>query len=199
MTAAQESARPGTEAAGEEHMSLAEVATSRPAVSAVVPDWSRETPEKVWDPGRRLLRCLRRWQALRGRRGPFARLARRYWSLQHLFWSVVTHCEIQLDTEIGGGLLLPHPNGIVIHPDVRIGPNCMIMNQVTLGIGRHGGVPVLGGHVDVAAGARIVGAVAIGDHAVIGLNAVVLDDVPRAGVAVGVPARVIRIEEIPPD
>lgn len=161
--------------------------------SATEPDWSRETPRKFWDPSRRLLRCIRRHQALRGRKGPLAWIARRWWQLQHQVWCLVTQCEIQLETEIGGGLMLVHPSGIVIHPKAVIGPNCLIMNQVTIGQGK-GGVPRIGGHVDIAAGARLVGAISVGDHAQIGLNAVVLKDVPAGGVAVGVPARVLRID-----
>ena len=89
---------------------------------------------------------------------------------------------------------MPHPNGIVIHPMCKIGPNCLILQQVTLGSNgssANGGVPTLGGHVDVGAGAKILGPVVIGDNAVIGANAVVLADVPANAVAVGIPARLI--------
>ncbi|HMO06056.1 MAG TPA: hypothetical protein PKD10_00215 [Paracoccaceae bacterium] len=102
----------------------------------------------------------------------------------------MTQAEIDPNSEIGGGLLLPHPNGIVIHPAVRIGPNCLIFQQVTIGTSGRGGVPRIGGHVDIGAGARVLGDVTIGDHAVIGANAVVLQDVPARHVATGVPARV---------
>jgi serine O-acetyltransferase len=108
-------------------------------------------------------------------------------------WSTCSGAEIALGARIGGGLLLPHPNGVVIHPDVVIGPNCLIFQQVTLGTGgRRSGAPRLGGHVDVGAGAKILGGVSIGDHARIGANAVVLDDVPSGATAVGVPARVCQ-------
>ena len=89
---------------------------------------------------------------------------------------------------------MPHPNGIVIHPSCRIGPNCLIFQQVTLGSNEAGmrtGVPTLGGSVDVGAGAKILGPINIGENAVIGANAVVLTDVPANAVAVGIPARVI--------
>lgn len=164
-----------------------------PLSQAIEPDWSREHPRKLWDPTRRLLKCIRRWQALQDRRGVFARIARRYWSLQHLFWGIVTQCELPLATQIGGGLLLPHPNGIVVHPGTSIGPNCLIMNQVTLGQGNAGGVPVIGGWVYFAAGARVIGNITIGDFSIVGLNCVLMQDVPAGGVAVGVPAR-IRVD-----
>lgn len=86
---------------------------------------------------------------------------------------------------------MPHPNGIVIHPDAKIGPNCLIFQQVTVGARGSGGVPSIGGHVDIGAGARILGSVDIGDHAVIGANAVVITDIPIGCIAVGIPAQVI--------
>ena len=162
-------------------------------ISATYPDWSREAPQRWWDPSRRLLRVIRRYQAVRG---PLAGLRRKYWALQHRFWSVITQAEIHLTQSIGGGLVLPHPNGIVLHPRAEIGPNCLIFHQVTLGtVPNRTGVPVLGGHVDVGAGAKILGPVRVGDHAVIGANAVVLSDVPPGAVAVGIPARIILRQE----
>jgi serine O-acetyltransferase len=111
--------------------------------------------------------------------------------LRHRFWSAVTGAEIPLGTRIGGGLLLPHPNGIVVHPDSTIGPNCLIFQQVTLG-GAEGGAPHIGGHVDIGTGAKILGGVTIGDHAKIGANAVVLRDVPAFATAVGIPAHIVN-------
>ena len=87
--------------------------------------------------------------------------------------------------------MLPHPNGIVIHPRAEIGPNCLLFHQVTIGQGE-GGVPTLEGHVDVGAGAKVLGGLRIGKHAKIGANAVLLQDVPPGATAVGIPARVIQ-------
>jgi serine O-acetyltransferase len=78
----------------------------------------------------------------------------------------------------------------VIHPEAEVGPNCLIFQQVTIGAG-DGGVPRLGGHVDIGAGAKVIGTVTIGNHARIGANAVVVTDVPEGATAVGVPARII--------
>jgi serine O-acetyltransferase len=85
---------------------------------------------------------------------------------------------------------MPHPNGIVIHPAAEIGPNCLLFQQVTIGT-RGGGVPRIQGHVDIGAGAKIIGDVTVGRHAKIGANSVVLTDVPAGATAVGVPARIV--------
>jgi len=53
------------------------------------------------------------------------------------------------------------------------------------------GAPILGNRVDVGAGAKILGAIRIGDDVAIGANAVVLKDVPANSIAVGIPARIL--------
>jgi serine O-acetyltransferase len=158
-------------------------------VSAEVPDWSREMPRSFWDPGRKLLRAIRRYQHWHTKKGPVAALTRKWIILRHRFWSVMTGADIPLSCDIGGGLLIPHPNGIVIHPGARIGVNCLIFQQVTIGSGNGVGVPEIAGHVDIGAGAKVLGAVRIGAHAKIGANAVVVADVPCGATAVGIPAR----------
>ena len=112
--------------------------------------------------------------------------------LRHHFWSAITGADIPLNCRLGGGLLLPHPNGIVIHPDADIGPNCLLFQQVTIGTGK-GGAPKIKGHVDIGAGAKILGGITVGEHAKIGANAVVVTDVPSGATAVGVPAKIVRL------
>jgi serine O-acetyltransferase len=102
---------------------------------------------------------------------------------------VVTAADIPLNCQIEGGLLLTHPNGVVIHPAATIGPNCLILQQVTLVEGVK-----IGGHVDIGAGAKIIRAVSIGNHAKIGANAVVVCDVPDGATAVGIPAKIINLQ-----
>jgi serine O-acetyltransferase len=162
-------------------------------VSAEVPDWSREALRVgAWNPSRALLASIRAWQKARDS-DRLDQVAQRWLAvLRHRIWSVVTGADIPINCEIEGGLLLPHPNGIVIHPRVRIGPNCLLFQQVTLGTGGSvPGAPVLHGHVDIGAGAKVLGGVTIGKHAVIGANAVVLCDVPAGATAVGIPARIV--------
>ena len=172
-------------------------------VSAEVPDWSREAIRVGdWNPSRALLASIRAWQKAEGSDRPVHIAQRWLASLRHRFWSIVTGADIPLNCVIGGGLLMPHPNGIVIHPKAIIGPNCLLFQQVTLGTGGSiPGVPRLAGHVDIGAGAKVFGGVTIGAHAVIGANAVVLCDVPAGATAVGIPARVVaraeRASEVP--
>lgn len=163
--------------------------TPQSAVSAETADWSREAkPMFAWDPARSLLASLRAHERVAKSRHPWHRVWRKVSALRHRFWSVVTGADIPLGCRIGGGLLLPHPNGVVIHPDAVIGPNCLIFQQVTLGVIRSG-APRLGGHVDVGAGAKLLGSIRLGNHSRVGANAVVLTDVPEGCTAVGIPAK----------
>lgn len=157
------------------------------AVSATEPDWSRERVRCFWDPGRKLLRSVRRYQAAKKRGTPYALLVSKFWAMNHWFWSLVTQSEIHLNCHIEGGLILPHPTGIIIHPASRIGPNCLIFHQVTLA-----GPVELAGHCDIGAGAKILGPVKLGQHVQVGANAVVTRDVADRCIVVGVPARPIR-------
>ncbi|MBB4658778.1 serine O-acetyltransferase [Parvularcula dongshanensis] len=157
--------------------------------SSPVPDWSRERAERWWEPSRRLIGAVRDYQRAGSRLGRVAAV------LRHRFWSAVCSSEVPLTLNAGGGLLMPHPFGIVIHPEAELGVNCLVMQGVTIGTNGKGGLPRLGNGVDVGPGAAILGGVQIGDNAAIGANAVVLSDVPPYGVAVGIPAKVIRIAE----
>lgn len=160
-------------------------------ISPSLPDFSREfKPWFAWDPGRSLLSSLRSYQRHRRSSNPVRIGIKVIAVLRHRFWSVVTGADIPINCQIGGGLLIPHPNGIVVHPDAKIGPNCLLFQQVTIGQ-NHEGVPIVGGHVDIGAGAKVLGAITIGDHAVVGANAVVISNVPSGATAVGVPATVV--------
>jgi serine O-acetyltransferase len=146
----------------------------------------------VYDPPRKLLHAIRRYEYWDKRGGPLAAVCKRWHVLRHRFWTVVSGAEIPLGTQIAGGLSLPHPQGIVIHRRAVVGPNCLIFHQVTLG-NREGSreAPRIGGAVIIGAGAKILGPVTVGDHARIGANAVVVKDVARGATVVGIPARQI--------
>ncbi|MEZ2231712.1 serine O-acetyltransferase [Microcoleus sp.] len=160
---------------------------TKPIISATEPDWSREQAGKWWEPNCQLLKSIRNYQKWQQYGGILGYLLCRLNIIYHRFWSVVTATDIPLNCQIEGGLVLPHPNGIVIHPSASIGPNCLILQQVTIV-----GDVKIGGHVDIGAGAKIIRSVTIGDHALIGANAVVICDVPPGATAVGIPAKIIE-------
>lgn len=108
------------------------------------------------------------------------------------FNSAVCGCVIGRGAEFGPGFVLVHANGTVINGAVRGGANVILEHQVTIGAEKRQ-FPVLGNDIFIGAGAKVLGAVTIGDGARIGANAVVLTDIPANATAVGIPARVVRI------
>jgi len=112
-----------------------------------------------------------------------------YWLIFLLFNSSIPY-----KSAIGRGTVFGYGGmGVVIHDRVIIGENCIIGQQVTIG-GKSGAKnpPVIGNRVYIAAGAKIIGDIKIGDNCVIGANSVVLNDIPDNCVAVGIPARIIK-------
>jgi serine O-acetyltransferase len=111
-------------------------------------------------------------------------------------------CEIAAGSSIGPGLLLIHPMGVVIGR-ATIGRNATILQNATLGLkvasnedaANPAKFPTLGNDVTISAGAVLLGSVKVGDHALVGANAVVLDDVPAHATAVGIPARILPKRE----
>ncbi len=108
---------------------------------------------------------------------------------------LLTGIEIHPGATIGRGLFIDHGSGVVIGETAEIGDNCTLYQGVTLGgtgkdIGkRH---PTLGNNVMVGAGAKILGPFTVGDNCKIAANAVVLSEVPPDSTAVGIPARVVK-------
>jgi len=92
---------------------------------------------------------------------------------------------------IGAGLFIQHGFSTIIAAD-RIGENCWINQQVTIGFSSETDRPTLGDNVRVTAGAKVIGKVHIGDNSVVGANAVVVKNVPPNCTVVGVPAYIVK-------
>lgn len=116
-------------------------------------------------------------------------------ALRRLVWwlsCIMFSSEIALGAEVGGGLYVPHPYGIVVGV-ARLGHDITLLQNVTIGrkSGRDPHDPVIGDRVAIFSGAALLGSITVGSGAVIGANAVVLKDVPPGATAIGVPARII--------
>ncbi|GAC1324675.1 MAG: serine acetyltransferase [Chloroflexota bacterium] len=97
-------------------------------------------------------------------------------------------------TNIQEGLYIGHYGGVFVNPGTVIGKNCNLSMDVIMGWANRGprrGVPTLGDNVYVGPGARIIGAVRIGNNVAIGANCVVTRDIPDNSVAVGIPATIV--------
>lgn len=107
-----------------------------------------------------------------------------------------TGIEIHPAAEIGKGLFIDHGMGVVIGETTIIGDNCTLYQGVTLGgTGKEHGKrhPTLGDNVMIGAGAKVLGPFRVGDNARVAAGAVVLDEVPDNATAVGIPARIVRL------
>jgi serine O-acetyltransferase len=115
----------------------------------------------------------------------------------HLLIEAITGISIQPNADIGPGLQIGHPASIVVNGRAVLGPGCTIGHEVTIGqdVNPPFGVPVVGRGVYFAPGAKVFGDITIGDHVAIGANAVVRDSLPDRAIAVGIPAKVVRIQE----
>lgn len=131
--------------------------------------------------------------------------------LQHALWNAGLHwlarwlslfsrwftgVEIHPAVKIGRRFFLDHGMGIVIGETAELGDDVSIYQGVTLGGTswqegkRH---PTIGNNVILGAGAKIIGAIRVGDHARVGSNAVVVKDVEPYTTVVGVPAKAVRV------
>jgi serine acetyltransferase len=101
------------------------------------------------------------------------------------FVRVLFNSDIQ--SRLPPDVILPHPYGIIVHPQAVIGRRVTLMQQVTIGGRDHREniAPLIGDDVYIGAGARVLGDVRIGHGVVIGANAVVTRDIPPGVTVVG--------------
>ena len=134
----------------------------------------------------------------------FHRVAHSLYSRKHFFTArhisqisrFLTGIEIHPGAQIGRRFFIDHGMGIVIGETAEIGDDVMLFHQVTLGgTGKDKGKrhPTVENNVIISAGVKVLGPIVIGENSKIGANAVVLHDIPKNATAVGIPAKVVRL------
>lgn len=161
-------------------------------ISLIIEDW--KTNDSDWTrPGFRALAAYRfgKWRMgikTKALRIPFSLIYRILYRRARNCYGI----EIPFTAEIGQRLAIEHQHGIVIHGYSKIGNDCIIRQGVTIGnryLDKPFDCPQIGNNVNIGAGAKIIGAVTIGDNAQVGANAVVTKDVAANDTVVGIPAR----------
>jgi len=113
-----------------------------------------------------------------------------------------TNIDIHPGATIGRRLFIDHGAGVVIGETAEVGDDVTLYHGVTLGGTtwnkgkRH---PTLGNGVMIGAGAKVLGAISLGDGARVGANSVVVNDVPAARSVVGIPGRIVQLEDMASD
>ena len=110
---------------------------------------------------------------------------------------MATGISIPPQCEIGDGLYIGHYGSIILSPDARIGHNCSLAQNVTIGLAGGGegrGAPTIGNRVFIGAHSVIVGRITIGDDVVVCAGSVVNRSVPARAVVMGNPARVVSYD-----
>ena len=106
-----------------------------------------------------------------------------------------TGIEIHPGAKIGKGVFIDHGMGVVIGETTEIGNRCLLYQGVTLGgTGKDNGKrhPTLAENVVVGAGAKVLGAIKVGQNTRIGAGSVVVRDVDEDSTVVGIPGRVVH-------
>ena len=107
----------------------------------------------------------------------------------------LTGIEIHPGAAIGPGFFIDHGMGVVIGETAEIGADVTLYHGVTLGgtsLEKGKRHPTIGDRVVIGAGAKVLGAITVGEDSRIGANAVVVNSVPPNSVVVGVPGQVVK-------
>ncbi|HEX7097505.1 MAG TPA: hypothetical protein VF183_16595 [Acidimicrobiales bacterium] len=167
---------------------------SRAAIERDVERWVEvlEIPTS-WRFSRQVGHLLRRYPEFRNllqfrlSRDPNGTLLR---ALTFRLWRPVKTLILDIG-ELGPGLFIQHGFATIVSAQ-RLGEDCWINQQVTIGHVYDRGSPIIGDRVTIAAGAVVVGPVVIGDDVTIGANTTVVKDVPSGSVVVGQPSRIVK-------
>ena len=121
---------------------------------------------------------------------------KKIWLISRVFFKENSNIEI-LTNQIGNGFIVYHNLGAIIRAK-SIGENVTVSQGVTIGEGgsqnekNDDDIPTIGNNVLIASNALVLGAVKIGDNAIVGAGSVITKDVPENAVVVGNPQRIIR-------
>lgn len=142
------------------------------------------------------LKYLRKYEYYSNCQGLYNKILMVYYYSKYRNYSLKTGISIPKNV-FDAGLCIPHFGTIVVNAACRVGENCMI--QTCVNIGANGGssiAPQIGKNVYIGPGAKIFGEIIIADNCYIGANSIVNKSFSQKGsVIVGIPARVIKIEE----
>src|SRR6267143_223916 len=91
------------------------------------------------------------------------------------FIQIVTGIQLPCEVPIGRSFVIDHLSGIIISGYAKFGDDCRIRSGVVVGIRRidERSAPVIGNNVDIGVGAKLLGAIRIGNNVLIGANALV--------------------------
>ena len=107
----------------------------------------------------------------------------------------LTGIEIHPGARIGAGVFIDHGMGVVIGETAEVGDDCLLYQGVTLGgTGKESGKrhPTLANNVVIGAGAKVLGAIEVGENTRVGAGSVVVRNVEANCTVVGIPGRVIH-------
>lgn len=126
------------------------------------------------------------------------------YSLMWLFWNFIKTrysykygFQIPSTTEIGEGFYIGHFGSVVINGKAKVGKNCNVAHNITIGQANRGklkGCPTIGDNVWIGAGSVIVGNINIGSNVLIAPNSFVNIDVPEYSLVLGNPCKVVKKE-----
>lgn len=109
-----------------------------------------------------------------------------------ILWKPLESLYIETE-DIGGGLFIQHGFSTIICAE-RLGENCWINQQVTIGYVETE-CPILEDNVMVNCGAKVLGGITMKRNSRAAAGAVVVKDVPENAIVGGVPAKVIKYQE----